>query len=515
MLLNWITTHGHGCAARFSIARVQVSNDDDAGHGLNKEKPLRFDPWDGGLYFWFKNRLIFYHSELRDEGFRKEELLSITCLGRSPLVLKDLLAECRDEYLKKNKDKTTIFENHGDHWRKVKTRSIRPLSTVIFGREQQRLLDDMEVFLKPETHQWFTRRKMPYRKGYLFYGPPGTGKSSFSLSMAGEFNLDIYITHLASVDDKTLQHLFNSLPEKCIVLLEDIDAASTTRSPSIDVSGVESSSTQTKVSLSGLLNAIDGVASHEGRVLIMTTNHIEKLDEALIRPGRVDMKSEFGLADSDMAARLFRFVFEDDPHTRKTCQSRDLAFDFASKLPRSQFSSAQILSYLTLHRDSSIRALKDVNDWIKSSLEGHRTDWVNQNEESTPCNSSMDEGLWMKRVKNSMELQTVKTQTPPPSLDESSESGVSIEDPYSPRSPAYPVRSALKTSALTRQSEKRGRQRRKGNIDRVYKRCRPKHNLDESDSASSSPLLVMADSSGDVPGTTQDSVSFTEKEQEI
>ena len=62
-----------------------------------------------------------------------------------------------------------------------------------------------------------------------------------------------------------------------------------------------------------MLNAIDGVASHEGRVLVMTTNHLEKLDAALIRPGRVDMKIGFGLAmRHQMEEIFFRMYWNDD-----------------------------------------------------------------------------------------------------------------------------------------------------------------------------------------------------------
>ena len=64
------------------------------------------------------------------------------------------------------------------------------------------------------------------------------------------------------------------------------------------------------ISLSGLLNAIDGVASHEGRVLIMTTNKPESLDDALIRPGRVDLQVAFQNATSEQAGELFRRMYE-------------------------------------------------------------------------------------------------------------------------------------------------------------------------------------------------------------
>jgi chaperone BCS1 len=82
-----------------------------------------------------------------------------------------------------------------------------------------------------------------------------------------------------------------SAASRSILLLEDVDAAFVGRSAA---DGTASSS---RITFSGLLNAIDGVAAQEGRVLFMTTNHVEKLSEALVRPGRVDVRLEFKLAD--------------------------------------------------------------------------------------------------------------------------------------------------------------------------------------------------------------------------
>ena len=97
--------------------------------------------------------------------------------------------------------------------------------------------------------------------------------------------LDVYIVSLASVDDSSLGKLFFALPQRCFVLLEDIDAAGTARSQETEtedsgqvvVGSAKKIEAQKKLSLSGLLNAIDGAPSRQGRVLIMTTNHIEHL----------------------------------------------------------------------------------------------------------------------------------------------------------------------------------------------------------------------------------------------
>jgi chaperone BCS1 len=116
-------------------------------------------------------------------------------------------------------------------------------------------------------------RGIPYLGGYLLYRPPGTGKSSLSLSIAGECYLDIYILNISSVDEDSLRGLFAELPARCVVLLEDIDTVNGTHSRQHGrvTAGQDATTSSTKekpegkVSLSALLNAIDGVTSQEGR----------------------------------------------------------------------------------------------------------------------------------------------------------------------------------------------------------------------------------------------------------
>jgi chaperone BCS1 len=192
----------------------------------------------------------------------------------------------------------------------------------------------MRDYLHPYTRRWYSNRGIPYRRGYLLYGPPGTGKSSLSFAIAGYFKLKIYIVSLNSLamNEENLGQLFSELPKQCVVLLEDIDTAGLTHTrktpaeaeeeakPLVTVVPGGSTSTNPanppttppsggRISLSALLNILDGVASQEGRVLIMTTNHLEKLDEALIRPGRVDMTIKFDLANTQMITTIFRSIF--------------------------------------------------------------------------------------------------------------------------------------------------------------------------------------------------------------
>lgn len=131
------------------------------------------------------------------------------------------------------------------------------------------------------SEEWFANRGIPFRRGYLLYGIPGTGKSTTVHALASELNLPIYILMLSlNLDDSSLADMMRYLPSHCVLLLEDLDVAFKSR---VD-NGNERKENESSVTLSGLLNAIDGLAAPEGRLLFATTNHVEKLDPALIRP---------------------------------------------------------------------------------------------------------------------------------------------------------------------------------------------------------------------------------------
>lgn len=149
------------------------------------------------------------------------------------------------------------------------------------------------------------------------YGVPGSGKTSLIQSLAGELGLDVYMISLsrAGLDETSLQELISCLPERCIALMEDIDAAfrhdinresPPEGPPQVGFPGAGSGIQSRGVTLSGLLNAIDGVAAHEGRLLFATTNHYQSLDPALRRPGRMDRHVEFKLASKHQITEMFR-----------------------------------------------------------------------------------------------------------------------------------------------------------------------------------------------------------------
>ena len=220
-------------------------------------------------------------------------------------------------------------------------------------------------------------------------GPPGTGKTSLSFAIAGHFNLDVHCISLAesSITEEDLVLLFDELPEKCLVLLEDVDCAglvdrarlplNNRALPARGISGNGSDNDVPRISLSGLLNVIDGIASHEGRVLIMTTNHVDSLDAALLRPGRVDLCIHFELATKKQAEDLFlrTFVEKSDQNSQGTTITagdkgslNQMALAFSAEIPEHVLSPAEIQGFLMNWKKQPAEAVARAREWVEESM---------------------------------------------------------------------------------------------------------------------------------------------------
>jgi DNA polymerase III delta prime subunit len=263
-------------------------------------------------------------------------------------VIKRLIQHALDDEVKNvNTNTTKVFVLSGNWWEGLWTKAMekpkRDKSSVVLDLDlSEKLVTDAKSFLG--RGEWYRKRGIPYRRGYLLYGPPGTGKTSFAQVMAAELNANICLLTLTDpgLSDNRLAESMRDAPEGSIILLEDVDAVFVDRRSS-------TSKAEPGVSFSGLLNAIDGVASQEGRIFIMTTNHLEKLDDALTRPGRCDKIEKLSLASKGQMKNLFiRFYTEELDHE----EARDLESigeKFASMLPAGELSMAKLSGYLLQH----------------------------------------------------------------------------------------------------------------------------------------------------------------------
>ncbi|KAG2054707.1 mitochondrial chaperone BCS1 [Suillus hirtellus] len=229
------------------------------------------------------------------------ETVTVTTLSRDRHLFSKLLAEARDLALRGQEGKLVIRTAWGIEWKPFgQPRRKRPLHSVVLDTGvSEKVEQDVNAFL--QRRQWYADRGIPYRRGYLLHGPPGSGKTSYIQALAGSLSYDICLLNLSErgLGDDKLNHLLSNAPERSIILIEDVDAAFNKRMQTSE-DGYQSS-----VTFSGFLNALDGVASGEERIIFMTTNHFGSLDPALIRPGRVDLSVLVDNASPIQARTLF------------------------------------------------------------------------------------------------------------------------------------------------------------------------------------------------------------------
>ncbi|KAJ9621241.1 Complex III assembly protein translocase and chaperone [Taxawa tesnikishii (nom. ined.)] len=258
-------------------------------------------PGHGRHILRYRNAFIAVSREREGKSFDHQgqpfETIKLTTLYGHRHIFEEIFEEAHLMSLQSVEGKTVVYTLRNMQWQPMgDPKRKRPFDSVVLAEGlAEHIRDDVQEFLDART--WYLDRGIPYRRGYLLTRFQHRHAQSQSTGL----------------NDDLLNHLLLNLPPRTIVLLEDADAAFSNRRQT-EGDGYSGAT----VTFSGLLNALDGVASAEERVIFMTTNHIDRLDEALIRPGRVDMTVRLGEATEWQIEQMWdRFYAQLDPDGTK------------------------------------------------------------------------------------------------------------------------------------------------------------------------------------------------------
>jgi chaperone BCS1 len=289
-------------------------------------KPVTvLSPGEGFHLFFLDGRLMWMKREIQVANSIIEKI-SLSTFGRDKGPLETLVNDAMEQRIARELNRIAIYvpSPYSNEWTRARLGNNRKLDSVVLkAGQKEAVVGDLRKFFA--SRERYEALGIPWRRGYLLYGAPGTGKTSLVTALASELSLNVCVLSLASpnVTDEKIGSLLSSVPRRSVILIEDVDAFFQQRSKA---------DAQVKVSYSGFINALDGVAAHEGSVVFLTTNHPDRIDEAAIRSGRVDFRMELSLCDRDQLERMFLKFFDD----------AGAAARFADGVPAGRFSPAQV-----------------------------------------------------------------------------------------------------------------------------------------------------------------------------
>lgn len=244
------------------------------------------------------------------------------------------------------------------------------------------IIEDLEAFAKGKEFYQNTGRA--WKRGYLLYGPPGTGKSSMIAAMANHLGYDVYDLELTDVHTNgELRKLLIKTTNKSIIVIEDIDCSlnlsSRAKKPAARVDSVMAGSPMQRpdennnsVTLSGLLNFTDGLWSCCGseRIFVFTTNHVEKLDPALLRSGRMDMHIFMSFCTFPALKILVKNYLGIEKH--------QLFPELEQVTEDARMTPADVSEILVKYRLNATRALEELLETFKAAKDKPHASWARE-----------------------------------------------------------------------------------------------------------------------------------------
>ncbi len=254
---------------------------------------------------WYNNRLIsISNTKEKVQGVTNASSIFFSSFSVSGLGAKDAIIKLLDEVVA-----------YGDSFRKVDPLrvyslkewgeweyddlAIRDIDSVFIDKNKKSLLiNDIKEFCSQSD--FYRKRQIPYRRGYLLHGPPGTGKSSLVGAVCSAFRKNLYKFNLKSLGgDGPFEKAISLVKPNSIVLIEDFD------------SYFDGRTEKTKISFSTFINSISGVNCKEDVILFITTNKRESLDAAITRSGRIDFEFELSYPSKETIEEYLEFFYHE------------------------------------------------------------------------------------------------------------------------------------------------------------------------------------------------------------
>ena len=222
-------------------------------------------------------------------------------------LIKDFILESK-ELFDKNKrytnseDKLILYSYSDSYWDDIKRINKRKLDTIILDPDiKKNIKSVIERYNNEDLKNKLKSFGINHKLNLVLSGLPGTGKSSLMISIASILSKDIAtIDFNDKITDTGFIRALNRMPSDCLFALEDIDSLYINREKSME---------NNKISFSCILNFLDGMYSKTDQVTVITTNHLDKLDKAIIRPMRIDKIFKFSYCSKYQSETIFNIFF--------------------------------------------------------------------------------------------------------------------------------------------------------------------------------------------------------------
>ena len=281
---------------------------EDKPSNNKNESGITFRGLNDWFYIFTKFRIIKVSKER--EKFEQSEVFSQRFMGSINLsglfcksIITDIINSSYLTYKPEETEDVKIRKPDQNYWYTFGDDVINKRTENIFFPNKKNILDRIDIF--QQSKELYGRACVDWYLGILLHGKAGSGKTQFSRSLATYTKRNLYTIALGQMSDERFRSLYAKIEPNTLLLLDDIDVALNGRDDKIEDG-------KNGVSLQTLLDCLDGNNSKDDIIVVMTTNNKEKLDEALIRKGRIDLIEEVSYPDLNSVKEFLANFYQID-----------------------------------------------------------------------------------------------------------------------------------------------------------------------------------------------------------